>query len=198
VLLGFAVSTFSAGQNFQPTRIPRFDSFLKLPTAIHISTETVVSGIDVYKGSAEQVLEKLGKPSRTEIIPPPEWGPEFTARTYEWEGRATSLKLTTLQAKGVKPIITSVEVWGSRPDAEVGTTGHGLKLGDSIADARRLYGLRLYFGVTVSEKDNPCRPIDSRYQPVMPTFSPTLSVEFDEREQVNHMVFLLTNECPSL
>jgi hypothetical protein len=189
--------TLAFGQVFQDARVYPSKGFLKPPTTIQISSETVVSGVDVYNDSLKQVLEKLGKPSRTEISQPlSELGRTVVIGTYEWEGRAAWLKLTTLQADAVEPIITSVEVWGSRPDGEVGTTGRGFKLGDSVADARRLYGLRLYFGVTVSENST-CRPIRDLDPGPMSSFSPMLSLEFDREQRVHHMKFVLNNHCPT-
>jgi len=65
----------------------------------------------------------------------------------------------------------------------------GIKLGDSIGDVRRRYGLRLYFGVTLSETDKSGR------QANLCGYAPTLAVEFDEDERVNHMELTLTS-CP--
>ncbi len=189
--------TLAFGQAFQDGRVHPSKGFVDPPTTIQISSETVVSGIDVYKDSLKQVLEKLGKSSRTEISQPLSvLGRKVVIGTYEWAGQAAWLKLTTLQADAVEPIITSVEVWGSRPDGEVGTTGRGLKLGDSVTDARRLYGLRLYFGVTVSE-NSPCRRIRSLDPGPMSSFSPMLFLGFDGEQRVHHMKFVLNNHCPT-
>jgi len=187
-----ALTSLVYAQVFQNANIPLSKGLLKPPTTIEISSDTVVSGIDVYNDSFKQVLERLGKPSRTETSPPrSEWGRTFVTVTYEWEGSATWLKLTTLQQENEEPRITRVEVWGSRPDGEIGTTGRGLKLGETIADARRVYGLRLRFGVTLSEKGRPCR-LGNYIE-----FSPTLSLEFNDEQRVNHMTFPSYNLCPS-
>jgi hypothetical protein len=162
---------------------------------IYISSESVLSGIRVPKDSFQQVLKKLGKPSRTEMSSPrSEWGRTVVTGTYEWEGQAATLKLTTLQMDRVEPEITRIEVWGSRPDGEIGTTGRGLKLGDTIADARRVYGLKLYFGVTLSEKDNPCGSSLNRTS--FPGYF-SFTLDFDKEERVKHMAFALDNRCPS-
>ena len=81
--------------------------------------------------------------------------------------------------------IISIDVVGSCPHAGIGLSGRGLKLGDSLIDARRIYLLQSYFGTTPSDTSpGPFRWSD---------WAPTLQVDFDKSGKVNHMK--LTWQC---
>jgi hypothetical protein len=190
--------TLSAAQNFPHTQRLSDELFSQAPTTINISSETVVSGIDLYKDSLKRVIENLGPPTKTNISPPrSELGRTVATGTYEWNNQATSLSLTTFEVNGSEPVITRVEVWGLRSDGEAGTTGNGLKLGDTLSDARRVYGLRLYFGITLSENENQCRPVFPLAPGPMSSFSPTLSLGFNKEGRLNHIKFVLDKRCPT-
>lgn len=166
-------------------------NLLLKPKAVYIHSESVFSGIDFRNDTFDDVLRKLGKPSHIEISSPQtKFRVVFVTRTYEWQGRTSWLKITAGNRNTTPPRITRLEVWGKHPDAEIGTTGHGISLGDSISEVRRRYGLRLYFGVTLSEADRFERQANQC------GYAPTLAVEFDEDDRVSHMELSLTN-CPT-
>jgi hypothetical protein len=104
-------------------------------------------------------------------------------RTYEWIQPACDLEIVVFKSRSYSSILSG-EVWGTRPAANIGITGRGLKLGDTIADARRIYGLRLYLGVTQSELprrillSDACESLDHRT---------SLEIGFDESGRVRHM-----------
>jgi hypothetical protein len=129
----FAGATPSAQDSiFSPS------SFLTPSGRLLIHSETVVSGIDLRRDTLKQVLQKLGKPSRIEMSSPRmEWSRTVVTGIYEWQTGKCWVRLTTLNGNGIEPRMTKLDVWGSHPDGEIGTTGHGLKLGD----ATRMYGV---------------------------------------------------------
>jgi hypothetical protein len=162
------------------------DDFLH-PTGanLQIHSETVLSGVGVYpcSGKIEDVIQKLGKPlhttvsrsnNRTHTV--------FVDGTYEWQTKNWRLRIRA-QDELNAAYITQVDVWGTHADAEVGTTGRGLELGDAISDARRTYGLRSYFGTTITGNNN-----DGWAASVGPLdYAPTLTIDFDKDGKINHM-----------
>jgi hypothetical protein len=154
--------------------------------SILVHSETVLSGIDVRNNTIQQVIEKLGEPSHVTVKPRTEREPPF--RIYEWETKTCWISLIALNESGLEPTIRSVDVWGTRPHAEIGTTGRGLKLGDLMSDAGRIYGLRLYFGATL--------PNDHVFWAAFRDYvAPSLTIDFDNNRRVNHM--RLTNSLVS-
>jgi hypothetical protein len=180
-----------ATPSIAPDSIFSPSSFLTPSGRLLIHSETVVSGVDLRRDTLKQVLKKLGKPSHIEMSSPRmEWGRTVVTGIYEWQTGKCWVRATTLSERGLDPKITSLDVWGSHPDGEIGTTGRGLKLGDAIRDVRRIYGLRLYFGVTLSEEDS-CG-LDFSPESLL-----TLSVDFDAEGRVNHLAFAPTSSCIS-
>jgi hypothetical protein len=99
--------------------------------------DTVLCGFDPYSTPMGDILSKLGKPDRIEP-----WKVNKVNVTYWWSRGLLTIQANTYQFGDYmnKPPV-SIEVNGSDPDGFC-TTGRGLKLGDSLADVRRLYGKR--------------------------------------------------------
>jgi hypothetical protein len=188
LVLGTLATPYVEGQ---ATGWSRSSLLLRPSKSVHIHSENVLSGIDIRTDTFEQIVRKLGKPTHVTISSPrTEWGRTLVTGVYEWESPASSLRLTTVNESAVEYRIERIDVWGTHPDGDVGTTGRGVKLGDPISKVRHVYGLRLYFGVTLSEKDASCA---GNYHVI----SPLLSVDFDQDERVSHMAFVF-DPCPSL
>ena len=159
------------------------DDFVRR-NSLHVHSETVLAGIDVYKDTIERAIEKLGKPSRVAVTPGTV--ATFTVGVYEWQTRTSSLRIRAYESAS-KNMIVSIDVVGAHPDFGIGTTGRGLKLGDAIGDARRIYGLRPYFGTTLPDNNGiPGMFIEN-------DFEPHLQIDFDKVGKVNHIK--LTNPC---
>jgi hypothetical protein len=146
--------------------------------SILVHSETVLSGIDVRINTVQQVIEKLGEPSHVTVKPRTERDPAF--RIYEWETETCWIRLIALNESSMEPPIRSVDVWGTHPHAEIGTTGRGLNLGDLISNAGRIYGLRLYLGA-IFINDHAFRTAYQDYR------APSLTIDFDKDGRVNHM-----------
>jgi hypothetical protein len=163
--------------------------FPEYRNSIVVHSETVLSGIDVRNNTIQQVIEKLGEPSRVTVKPRTGRDPTFeTYEIYEWETKTCWIRLIALNESSMEPPIRSVDVWGTHRHAEIGTTGSGLKLGDLISDAGRIYGLRLYFGAAL--------PNDRASWAAFQDYgAPSLTIDFDKDGRVNHM--RLTNSLES-
>lgn len=93
------------------------------------------------------VLHTLGKPNT--VI-----NKNKCEGTYIWKTGGVLLKVETgcifQTVEGHYIMLTqgaySVEVWGSRTHGNIGRTGRGLALGDSMAKMKRLYGARCECG----------------------------------------------------
>jgi hypothetical protein len=116
------------------------EDYRLFPNGINVHSETILSGIDVRSDTPKQVIKKLGEPARVTVLRRiEEAGILVTVRAYEWQTKTCRLRLIASQANEREPRSESIDVWGTRPEAEIGITGHGLKLGDVIRDARRIY-----------------------------------------------------------
>ncbi len=148
---------------------------------LEIHSETLLSGVDVRTGTIGDLIQELGKPRHftvshnnelTHVV--------FVDGTYEWQTKNWRLRIRVRDELN-SARITQVDVWGRRSDAHIGKTGRGLELGDTISDARRIYGLRSYFGTTLPEVD---RQI---WAPSPGVCNPILGIDFNEHGNVNHM-----------
>ncbi len=158
-------------------------------TKLQIHSETVLSGVNFNNGKIKGVIQKLGKPRHTTISRSGELSQiAVVDGTYEWQTKNWRLRII-VQDELNSARITQVDVWGTHPGAEVGTTGSGLKLGDSIRDVRRIYRLRPYFGTFIPEDNNNSQPWASSPSGC----EPTLAIDFDEDGKINHMS--LTGFC---
>lgn len=108
--------------------------------------DTVLCGFDPRFTPMKDILSKLGKPDR--IDPWPEDKLNFT---YQWSRGPLTIEVNTYHfyADYLNRPPVWIEVSGSDPEGFC-KTGRGLKLGDSLADVRRLYGKR--YGVTRTSK----------------------------------------------
>src|SRR5205814_9777268 len=108
-------------------------------------SETVLSGIDIISTTMTRVIEKLGQPTKSSLSVG-EGGP---TRTYEWDAETWWIRTVTLKeddfGNSFVNGILSIDIWGVRPDGEIGTSGDGLELGSTVADARRIYGCRFRY-----------------------------------------------------
>jgi hypothetical protein len=161
------------------------DDFVRR-NSLHVHSETVLAGIDVYKDTIERAIEKIGKPSRVALTP----GSlaTFSVGVYEWQTRTSLLRITAYESAS-KNMIMSIEVVGVHPDSGIGATGRGLKLGDAIGDARRIYGLRSYYGTPLPDNNG----IPGMF--IGNDFEPHLQIDFDKVGNVNRMK--VTNPCVS-
>lgn len=105
------------------------------------SSDTILSGIDVYKSTVKEVIAELGQPTR--IIDVPDTGPVAGGRDYEWQKGSLKLVCGTWNDKGEDSVCYSVEVWGTGSGNKIGTTGRGIRLGSPLADIHRIYGERM-------------------------------------------------------
>jgi hypothetical protein len=158
------------------------DDFIRR-NSLHVHSETVLAGIDVHKNTIAQAIEQFGKPSRVAVTPGTDT--TFPVGVYEWVTRTSSLRITVDEDAGKK--IMSIDVVGEDRTFGMGTTGRGLRLGDTIGNARRIYGLRPYFGATLPDNNG----IPGMF--IGNDFEPHLQIDFDKVGKVNHIK--LTNPC---
>lgn len=99
--------------------------------------DTKLCGFDPYLTPLKDIVSKLGKPDR--IVP---WEVNKTNVTYEWTRGPLTIRVDTYQFEDYldQPPVY-IEVAGNDPD-KFCTTGRGLKLNDTLADVRKLYGRR--------------------------------------------------------
>jgi hypothetical protein len=164
VLLTFVLSTFASagpGQDFLTTAANHFRTY----------SDTTLSSIEPNTVSLEEIVARLGTPT-TVATRSDKW---FTNYAYEWQTTRCRLRLLAKGNTHGALRLDSIDVWGDSPDGVIGTTGHGLKLGDTMNHARLLYRTGLY-----------------RYGLPMKS-SVSLEIDFDERARVNHMQ--LKNPC---
>jgi hypothetical protein len=104
----------------------------------------MLSGIHIYKSSIDDLEHEYGKPQSVKE------GQRYEnrVRTYEWQNKATRLRVMGLAEKlsYASGWIISIDVWGKQAQAGLGITGAGLRLGDRLEDAKRIYGSRLKNG----------------------------------------------------
>jgi hypothetical protein len=158
-------------------------------SGISIRSEKVLSGIDLQHGTIDDAIAKLGKPSAIKTVRiVTEFNVTFVERNYEWQRKGCLVRIVAGESGG-RNRIESMDVRGTRPQGVMGTTGRGLKLGNSIRDARRIYNLGVYFGITQSERGS--SPfLSPNGCPLAP--EPILKVDFDKQGRVNHMIGPLT------
>ncbi len=123
----------------------------------------MLCGLDSDATPMKDVLSKLGKPDRIEP-----WEVHKANVTYWWSRGPLTIQVNTYQFGDYlnRPPLW-IEVSGSDPDGFC-TTGRGLKLGNSLADIRRLYGHR--YGI---------RPIDGGKRMVTIQWSTLPSIDID-------------------
>ncbi len=104
--------------------------------------ETTLAGINLEHDDAVEVLKSLGLPTRKVTVPNnPQWA------GYLWDTATTRLEVEVSRGKG-KDYLGGVTVvrlgdgTSTASSAPRGSTGRGLKLGDTLDAPKRLYGNR--------------------------------------------------------
>lgn len=166
------------------------DLFNRNPNDLTIYSETTLSGVD-FTTNVKQVIERLGKPDRvkTNYLKYSESEPPVRSySTYEWQTTNWRLRITTHWDSK----ISQVDVWGTQADAGIGSTGRGLKLGDTIADAQRIYRLSLYSETSFPEANRQnWAPHIARSASIgsFPAGNSVLEIQFDSNSRVSHLRF---------
>jgi hypothetical protein len=137
--------------------------------------DTVLSAVNVYHSTMQQVIRKLGQPTSSRTIPDAK--DIAGGKQYEWKTKEVRLVAVTWdEEKNSVPY--SVEVWGAKPTGKLGITGRGLNLGATLNDVRRVYGIRF----NTSRHDDGTIQLIVQWQD-----ETTLYLYFDETGHVNHM-----------
>jgi hypothetical protein len=130
------------------------------------------------QGAIEILVKALGQPTRLEVN-----AQDKRVRHYYWEGdgpwlRITEMAVTDKPTDLLRPVVTSVEVWGARPSGNIGVTGTGLALGATLNDARRIYLFGFKYAATGLR---PSARMSGNYTTGCLTgsgFAPTLEIRF--------------------
>src|SRR5579863_3879113 len=97
-----------------------------------------LSGLNLYRAKIDDAITRFGTPTNpTRFL---KIGKSLGGNDYEWKRHGVLMQLHTCDDGEA---LCSIEVRGPRADDNFGTTGHGLKLGSTMADVRRLYFPRL-------------------------------------------------------
>jgi hypothetical protein len=106
--------------------------------------ETVLAGIDLKHTTIEKIVKRFGKPTAEK-----RWEPAMPNSVgqidYYWHKKGLDLHVG-IQYSNKEPDwkpVDRVEI-GPGTSRQLGKTGAGLKLGDSLSDLRRLYGRRFH------------------------------------------------------
>jgi hypothetical protein len=120
--------------------------------------EHVLSGIDLVEGTLQQVRSRFGAPTEMKEGVYPQDPPGSGYALYRWQLRNAILTVDTdfYHDEGGRRVETLVAatLTGARPDHRLGTS-RGLRLGDTWARARRLYGRRFVNGTVNGPKVGP-------------------------------------------
>jgi hypothetical protein len=142
--------------------------------------ETTLAGISFETAKPEEVLRRLGPPTKTVRVPNnPYWA------GYLWQTANTRIEVEVSKGRARDYIetVTLVRLNGESPaslwKAPEASTGQGLKLGDTLDALKKIYGSRLQV---------------SKQAPVPPDTEPFLSVPWVETATVQWtpMEFTLT------
>lgn len=95
--------------------------------------EVELAGINLEKSKLDDVIRRYGQPAHKLNAPNnPAWA------GYSWEMPHAKLEVNVEEGpKGAE--ITDIYIAGTS-DAEVGLSGQGLKIGDTLTDLKRIYG----------------------------------------------------------
>jgi hypothetical protein len=99
------------------------------------ATESVLYGVNIYTDTIGEVIQRLGEPTRAYALDVE----NLRTRAYEWETETWRMRVVTATSQW-RTAIYSVDVWGDRMYGQIGTSGQGLRLGDGLRDAYRIYG----------------------------------------------------------
>jgi hypothetical protein len=106
--------------------------------------EKRLAGIALDRSKVADVIKMYGKPSEVKEQGKPAGLNMVDTYDYYWVKSGVKLRLLVYGGSGIKggEYIALVEVEGSPARGMIGRTGSGLKLGDSMADVKRIYGRR--------------------------------------------------------
>ena len=93
-----------------------------------------LSGLNLHTATLSDAIARFGIPTSPLHFPKIE--KSLGGGDYEWKRHGLLIQLHTCDDGKT---LCSIEVRGTKADDNLGTTGHGLKLGSTIADVRRLY-----------------------------------------------------------
>ena len=106
--------------------------------------EKRLAGIVLDRSRVADVIKMYGKPAEVRKQDKPAGLNVVDIYDYYWIKSGVKLHLLVYGGGGIKggEYIALVEVEGSPARGAIGRTGAGLKLGDGLADVRRIYGRR--------------------------------------------------------
>ena len=143
--------------------------------------DDVLSSVNIYKTTIGQIFSRFGHPSRTiDVLEDKNDG-----RDYEWDHGEVKLFLGTWNDKGNNSIPYSVEVWGRRPVVILGITGRGLRLGDTLAEVREIYGERF----SKYQQEDGTLQVTVQWQD-----ETTLYLYFDHSGKIDHIHLMAATE----
>lgn len=158
--------------------------------------EHVLCGINVYKTKIEKVIAAFGKPTTIETFMSKKgdsnYEPGSGINIYTWNRSGSKMRLrswfTTDEKTGkiVKGDVFEIDVWGGKAKKEIGVTGKGIALGDSL-----LKVLKTYEKPTSQEK-NPSNKISNYF--IRWEDGAHLDVDFDQNGRINHIQLSTANE----
>ncbi len=104
--------------------------------------ETKLAGIDLRRVKLAEITKLYGPPTRVKA-----WeqdNPKFSnSYDYYWNRRGIELKVVVERVSG-NEFITYLDGKGPKTWRKIGTTGKGVRLGDSLRDLKRIYGGRFH------------------------------------------------------
>jgi hypothetical protein len=112
----------------------------------HGKPEEILAGISLAHGDADVVLKSLGPPTRKVTVPN---NPQWTGYAWETPGNRLEVEISRGKDKNYIDRVTVVLLGGaSASGAPAGrdATGRGLRLGDSLAQLKKIYGNRFKLG----------------------------------------------------
>jgi len=119
--------------------------FVERPARQRNFSEHSSSGLEVMRSTIPEAITLLGNPSHFREVTNPDQPRGAGDRTYEWTkggvklvvgtGFRTDARLHTV----IESPILYIDTYGNLPAGPVGVTGRGLRLGDSLSRAKRLY-----------------------------------------------------------
>lgn len=106
--------------------------------------EKTLAGITLDHTKVSDVIRKYGNPSEVQKEKNPPDSNVVDTYHYRWHKRGIKLHLAVFHFDETRngEDIAVIEIEGSRPTDRIYQTGRGLKIGDDLADVRRIYGPR--------------------------------------------------------
>jgi hypothetical protein len=102
-----------------------------------------LSGINVH-GTIQQAINKYGRSGQVANFDVENAPAGSGERNYLWTNGNAKMSVTTeyyvKDGKEVESTTYAIEVVGETPTGDVGKTGSGLSLGDTLEKAKRIYG----------------------------------------------------------